>query len=166
VTVYLEIEGRPRKVQLEQNASGAWSAAVDGEPVMADAHLLRPGLLSLILDGRAYRLVLEESPDETAVHLGARRFGYRLGDPRSLRSRRASQDGADGPKTLKASMPGRVVRVLVEPGEAVKAGQGVLVIEAMKMQNEVKSPKDGKLSRLQVKPGDTVNAGQPLAVVE
>lgn len=166
MTVYLEMEGRQQKVQLEQNAGGAWSATVDGQSVVLDAHMLRPGLLSLILDGRAYRVVLEESADETAVHLGARRFAYRLDDPRSLRSRRRGQDGAAGPKTLKASMPGRVVRVLLEPGQSVTAGQGVLVIEAMKMQNEVKSPKDGRVARLQVKPGDTVNAGQALAVIE
>nr|WP_286676414.1 acetyl-CoA carboxylase biotin carboxyl carrier protein subunit [Paracidobacterium acidisoli] len=93
-------------------------------------------------------------------------MAYRVEDPRSLRSRRTHGGGTDGPKTLKASMPGRVVRLLAAKGETVRAHQGIVVIEAMKMQNEVKSPKDGRVTEIHVGAGDTVTAGDVLAVIE
>jgi biotin carboxyl carrier protein len=166
MTIYLEMGGQQRKVRLERDAEERYRVWLDGEPVEADAQLLRPGVLSLILDGRAHRVVLEEAVEETAVHVGRERFAYRVNDPRSLRSRRRGSESGDGPATLKASMPGRVVRVVHAQGDAVAVGQGVLVIEAMKMQNEVKSPKDGTVMQLMVAAGDTVSAGQVLAVIE
>lgn len=166
MTIYLEMDGRQRKVRLEQDAEGCMLAWLDDEPVEVDAQLLRPGVLSMIVAGRAYRVVLEEAVEEMAVHVGRERFAYRVNDPRSLRSRRRGGESGDGPVTLKASMPGRVVRVVHARGDAVAAGHGVLVIEAMKMQNEVKSPKDGTVVQLMVAAGDTVSAGQVLAVIE
>jgi biotin carboxyl carrier protein len=166
VTVYLDIAGALRRVEIACDAAGTYTAVLDGENVALDARVLRPGVLSLLLNGRAHRVVLEETGEETAVHVGRQRFEYRVDDPRSLRSRRARTDSADGPRTIKASMPGRVVRVMVAKGDAVAAQQGLLVVEAMKMQNELKSPKDGKVAQLLVQAGETVSAGQALAVVE
>lgn len=166
MTIYLEMEGQQRKVRVERDAEGRIRTWLDDEPIAVDAQMLRPGVLSLIVDGRAHRVVLEEAVEETAVHVGRERIAYRLNDPRSLRSRRRSGESGDGPATLKASMPGRVVRVVHARGDSVAAGQGVLVIEAMKMQNEVKSPKDGTVAQLMVAAGDTVSAGQVLAVIE
>jgi biotin carboxyl carrier protein len=128
--------------------------------------MLRPGVLSLIVDGRAWRVVLDEDANETAAYVAGRRIAYRVDDPRSLKARRAHTGGADGPKAIKASMPGRVVRVLAQRGETVEAHQGVIVIEAMKMQNELKSPKAGAVVELRVSVGDTVSAGDILAVIE
>lgn len=166
MTIYLEMGGKQTKVQIERDAEGRMTAALDGGPATVDAQLLQPGVLSLIVEGRAYRVVLEEAVEETAVHVGRERFVYRVDDPRSLRSRRRSGESGDGPKTLKATMPGRVVRVLHARGDIVGAGQGVLVIEAMKMQNELKSPKEGTITQLLVQAGDTVSAGQALALIE
>ena len=73
---------------------------------------------------------------------------------------------ANGTLEIKASMPGRIARVLVAAGEAVKAQQGILVIEAMKMQNELKSTREGRVAELRVAAGDKVAAGQVLAVIE
>jgi biotin carboxyl carrier protein len=166
----IEIAGRVRKVEVEPPARGsaAWSVRIDGEPSTADAHLLRPGVLSLILDGRSHRIVLEgaSAPDESTLHHGSRRIPYRIEDPRSLKSRRAHAGGADGPVTLHASMPGRVVRLLASAGDEVKHHQGVVVIEAMKMQNELKAPRGGRITRILVSAGDAVSAGQALAVIE
>lgn len=141
-------------------------AMVNGAAVPVDAHLLRPGVLSLIIEGRARRVVLDEDSAEPQLHIGGERIAYAINDPRSLKARRAHTAGADGPRSIKASMPGRVVRVLAQKGDAVEAHQGVVVIEAMKMQNELKSPKAGKVAELRVAPGDTVAAGDVLAVVE
>jgi len=166
MTIYLEIAGRRRKVQCERDAENRWHVMLDGQAVEVDAKMLQPGVWSLILAGRAHSVVLEEAPDGTAVHVGRTRFPYEMNDPRSLRSQRRSGESGDGPVTLKASMPGRVVRVVHPQGDAVAAGQGVLVIEAMKMQNEVKSPKSGSVAQLLVAAGDTVSAGQVLAIIE
>jgi biotin carboxyl carrier protein len=162
----LEIEGQARQVEiLPGDATGRWQIRIDGQTVEADACLLRPGVLSLLIAGQAHRVVLDKDMDEPALHLGERRVAWQADDPRSLRRRRR-HGGAEGPVTLKASMPGRVVRVLVERGAQVAAHQGIVVIEAMKMQNELKSPKDGRVADVRVAPGDTVGAGQVMAVIE
>jgi biotin carboxyl carrier protein len=163
----IEIAGRLRVIELlPADGQQQSHATLDGQPVEIEAHLLRPGVLSLVIEGRAYRVVLEDDPDEPAIHLAGRRHAYRIDDPRSLKARRAHAQGHDGPRPIKASMPGRVVRILAQPGDTVEVNQGVVVIEAMKMQNELKSPKAGKVAVLRVSPGDTVAAGEILAVIE
>ena len=161
--VEIEIAGRARVVDFTR---GEQTASVDGVAIPVEARLLGPGVLSLIVNGRAWRVILEESASETAVLIGGERIPHSVNDPRSLKARRAHASGADGPRPIKASMPGRVVRVLAQPGDAVEAHEGIVVIEAMKMQNELKSPKQGKVAEIRVKPGDTVAAGDVLAVVE
>ena len=159
----IEIAGRTRTVDFKPEEN---SVEYDGTVFPVETRLLRPGVLSLIVNGRAWRVVLEENADDPAVLVAGERIPYSVNDPRSLKARRAHAAGADGPRPIKASMPGRVVRILAQPGDAVEAHQGIVVIEAMKMQNELKSPKDGKVAEIRVKPGDTVAAGDVLAVVE
>ena len=154
------------RVRVVEYAPGATEVLVDGDSIPIEARELRPAVLSLIVEGRAWRVVLEEDATGPAVLIGGERVAYRVEDPRSLKARRAHSGGSHGPKSIKASMPGRVVRVLAVKGEAVAAHQGIVVIEAMKMQNELKSPKDGVVAEMRVKPGDTVAAGDVLAVVE
>jgi biotin carboxyl carrier protein len=162
----LEIDGQTRQVEIEPaDLPGQWRIQVDGHEVEADAHLLRPGVLSLLIAGQSHRVVLDMEHYEPALHLGAKRIPDRVDDPRSLRSRRR-HGRADGPVTLKASMPGRIVRLLVAKGDTVLAHQGILVIEAMKMQNEIKSPREGRVTELRVSPGDTVASGDTLAIIE
>jgi acetyl/propionyl-CoA carboxylase alpha subunit len=163
VTVWLEIDGTKRRVELPSALlDGAMECVVDGRSVMADARMLQAGVMSLVVDGRQYRCVL----DGDGVLIGGRRFGFEVSDPRSLQGRRGVGVGAAGPRAVKAPMPGRVVRVLVAAGDEVAEHQGVVVIEAMKMQNELKSPKAGKVVRVVVAVGETVGAGDVLVVVE
>ena len=159
----IEIAGKVRVVEYK---AGETTVTVDGEAFAVEAQMLRPGVLSLLLGGRAWRVVLENDSEEPTVHIAGERIPYRIDDPRSLKGRRGRATGTAGPKSIKASMPGRVVRVLARKGETVEAHQGVVVIEAMKMQNELKSPKAGKVAELRVAPGDTVTAGEVLAVIE
>jgi biotin carboxyl carrier protein len=98
--------------------------------------------------------------------VGSARYAVDVQDPRSLRTRRAVAGNEAGPQKLKALMPGKVVRILVREKDEVKAGQAVLVMEAMKMQNEMKSPKDGKVQKMLAAEGSTVNAGDTLAIIE
>jgi biotin carboxyl carrier protein len=168
----VEFEGRVCKLELERlkvdgvEKDDLWRCTLDGEPILFEAHLLSPGVLSLIVAGAAYRIVLEEDALGSAVHIANQRLPYTIEDPRSLKSRRSHGAGADGPKTLKASMPGRVVRVLAQKGDEVAAHQSIVVIEAMKMQNELKSPKAGLVVEMRVNAGDTVASGDVLAIIE
>lgn len=161
----IEIDGKTHRIDVTPAGEGRWTVQLDGEPVEADAHFIRPGVLSLLLQGRAHRIVLDSDLVEPALHLDEHRIPWQADDPRSFQQRRRHA-AAHGPMTLKASMPGRVVRVLVERGDQVAAHQGIVVIEAMKMQNELKSPKEGRVTDLRVVPGDTVASGQVLAVIE
>ena len=101
------------------------------------------------------------------LHLwvGSTRFTAEVRDPRSLRGRARAGDD-HGPRKITASMPGKVVRLLVREGDEVEAGAGVAVVEAMKMQNEIKSPKKGIVQKILVSEGAAVNAGDVLAIVE
>jgi biotin carboxyl carrier protein len=175
VTVWLEIGGKKRRVELGGTVGGGAvdglrECTVDGHAVMVDVRLLEPGVMSLLIPapedaetgGRQYRCVL----DGDGVVIDGRRYGFEVKDPRSLQGRRGAGAGTEGPRPVKAPMPGRVVRLLVEVGEDVEEGQGVVVIEAMKMQNELKSPKAGRVVRVGAGVGDTVGSGDVLVVVE
>jgi biotin carboxyl carrier protein len=164
----LEIHGELRRIELtpDKLPNRFRVALNDGAEQEIEARLLRPGVLSLQIAGKTCRCVLEEGPEGTVIHFAGSRFPYQMDDPRSLKSRRSRTGGHDGPKPVSAPMPGRVVRVLVQKGDEVQAQQGIIVIEAMKMQNELKSPKAGKIAGLRVQPGGTVAAGEVLAVVE
>ncbi|NYF78788.1 acetyl-CoA carboxylase biotin carboxyl carrier protein subunit [Granulicella arctica] len=167
MTVWLQIGGRRRRVELRSSeggdaTSGALACVVDGMPLAVEARLLRAGVLSLIVDGRQYRCLL----DGDVVIIDGQRSAFEAADPRSLQARQGAGAAAEGARAVKAPMPGRVVRVLVNVGDQVEAQQGLVVIEAMKMQNELKSPKAGKVVRIAVAVGDTVLAGGVLVVVE
>ncbi len=163
MTVWLEIGGKKRRVDLPAGAvDGVLECVVDGKPVTVDVRMLQSGVMSLVVEGRQYRCVL----DGDGLLVGEQRFGFEVEDPRSLRGRRAAGGGSAGPRAVKAPMPGRVVRVLVSAGEEVSEQQGLVVIEAMKMQNELKSPKAGRVVRVAVAVDDTVGAGEVLVVVE
>lgn len=161
--VWLEIEGRRHKVELPAGTvSGAVEYVVDGRRTMVDVRVLEAGVMSLVVVGRQYRCVL----DGDWVVIDGRRYGFEVDDPRSLQGRRGGGARADGPRPVKAPMPGRVVRVLVQDGQDVVEGEAIVVIEAMKMQNELRSPKGGRVVRMAVGVGDAVGAGDVLAVVE
>jgi acetyl/propionyl-CoA carboxylase alpha subunit len=119
-----------------------------------------PGVYSVIVDGASYEVRV--AGDEIFVR--GRRFRFETEDPRRWK-RRGAGAGVAGRVAIVASMPGRIVRVLVAEGDEVEAGQGIVVVEAMKMQNELKSPRAGRVTSLAVKPADSVNAGAVLATV-
>ena len=131
-----------------------------------DAVVTRPDVLSVLMDGRSYEIKREQTATDLHLWVGSTRFAVELRDPRSLRSRRDGTGDEKGPRKLLAPMPGRLVRVLVAENTEVEAGQGVVVVEAMKMQNEIKSPKKGVVRKILATQGANVNAGDVLAIVE
>ena len=161
----VKVADRVHRVELEKIESG-WRCKVDGQETLLDAVSTQDGVLSLLLDGKSYEIKQENTGTDFNIVVGGLRFPTQIRDPRSLRSRRGADSGAEGVKKIVAPMPGKVVRILAQPGTAVEHGQGVIVIEAMKMQNELKSPKKGIVKKLTVHEGTAVEAGQSLAEVE
>jgi biotin carboxyl carrier protein len=164
MTYDIFIDGKNHRLDLNQ-VEGRWTCRLDGREIAVDAVLARPDVLSLRIDNKAYEVKCERVGSEMHLWVGSVRFATEVRDPRSFRGRvRAADD--HGPKKLLAPMHGRVVRVLVSQGAEVEAGAGVLVVEAMKMQNEVKSPKKGTVQKILATEGAAVNAGDVLAIVE
>ncbi len=161
----ITIEGQTHRLELER-IEGRWNCKLDGRAVRIDAVLARRDVLSLLVDGKAYEIKRERTPTDTHLWVGPVRYATELSDPRSLRSRKGHGGLDHGPVKLIAPMPGKVVRVLADENTEVEAGQGVIVVEAMKMQNELKSPKKGIVRRIMAGSGAAVNAGDALAVVE
>jgi len=161
----VKVADRVHRVELEKIESG-WRCKVDGQETPLDAVSTQDGVLSLLLDGKSYEIKQENTGTDFNIVVGGLRFPTQIRDPRSLRSRRGADSGTEGVKKIVAPMPGKVVRILAQPGTAVEHGQGVIVIEAMKMQNELKSPKKGIVKKLTVHEGAAVEAGQSLAEVE
>ena len=136
----------------------------DGAECAASVEAPEPGVYSVLLDGRSYEARVEEIAGVLVVFVAGHRFEIEVRDPRRYRRRGAAGGGA-GVQTINAPMPGKVVRVLVSVGDEVETGQGLLVVEAMKMQNEIKAPGAGKVLALAVKEGATVTAGDVLATI-
>lgn len=164
-----EIDGE--RVALEvRREGGRVFAEVGGRRYELEARGLGAGEYLLLHGGRVYecRAGADGGGERGAmeVSVGGRAYGVRLTDPKRLRGAGGAGGEQGGRAQVKAPMPGKVVRVLVEAGQEVEAGQGLVVVEAMKMQNELKSPKAGTVTELHAEPGATVNAGDVLAVVE
>ena len=160
------LAGRTRVVEFtEQN--GAWKISLDGNALDANAVEVAPNIFSVLLNGDSHQIRIAPRPDGTlTLHTGLAEYHAEVTDPRSWRGRRHGAVEAEGRQQITAPMPGKVVRLLVKQGDLVEAGQGLLVVEAMKMQNEIRSPKSGKIEKLFAKEGQPVNAGEVLLWVE
>jgi biotin carboxyl carrier protein len=147
MTVDVSLNGRETNIELPQD----YSIETSG-----------PGTYSVLIEGRSYNAVVL-APG--TIQVNDRIFAVEIFDPRELRSRK-SGNASRGRQDILAPMPGKVVRTLVSSGDAVEPGQGLIVVEAMKMQNEMKSPKAGTVVEVRTKDGATVAAGEILVVIE
>ncbi len=132
---------------------------VDGEAAEVSFERVAEGYYSLLLDGRSVSVVVEASSgDSVRLHLGGRSTEVRVKDERALLLERYGIADADAAaeREVRAPMPGLVLAVLVEEGQAVKAGDGLVLLEAMKMENELRATGDGVVQRVHVEPGDAV----------
>jgi biotin carboxyl carrier protein len=159
------VDGKAHRLELNKAGNG-FTCRLDGQEVHVDAVLPRRDVLSLLIDGHAFEVKREQTANDLHLWVGSTRFAVELRDPRSLRSRKSSAQDEKGPRKIVALMPGRVVRLLVAEQAEVEAGQGIVVVEAMKMQNEIKSPKKGIVRKITAAAGIAVNAGDVLAIVE
>jgi len=159
----VRISGRTRTVELERDTNG-WRATIDGQPA-ADIVEIAPNTLSVLLAGQSHEICVTPSLDgKLKLQTGTQEFSAEVLDPRTWSGRRGGVE-AEGRQQIIAPMPGKVVRLLVKAGDGVEAGQGLLVVEAMKMQNEIRSPKSGTVERVLAAEGQAVNAGEVLCIV-
>ncbi len=160
------IDGNPSPFEWTYEGDSVRFRLADGEELSGSLIEAEPGIYSILLRGHSYEVkVVPAGNGAVYVDIGARHLAVEIIDPRrGATGTRGSR--RDGPQNLAAPMPGRIVRVLAAEGDTVHAGHGLIVVEAMKMQNEMKSPKDGKLIKLNAREGDTVAAGDILAIIE
>ncbi|MBI2816395.1 MAG: acetyl-CoA carboxylase biotin carboxyl carrier protein subunit [Acidobacteria bacterium] len=170
------INGQERFLELTRN--GGVSCTLDGERFEADVIEVKPGMYSLLINGKSFSVSVAPAVEggaapsrngdaqEYTVEAGGERYSVVVRDPkRSARARRAKPT-LEGKQNIVSLMPGKIVRLLVSEGQDVQSRQGVIVVEAMKMQNEIKCPMPGKVQKILVRTGQAVNTGEVLLIVE
>ena len=158
-----QVANNLHEIEIERE-DGLYAMTVDGVRHLVDAQALESGFYSLLLDGKSYEVSVAPDGDAYLVRHGGFETSVQVADP--ARTARQRLGVSEGPQKIESVMPGKVVRVLVEVGDAVVEGQGLVVIEAMKMENEIESPKDGTVTAVDVEPGQAVESGTVLVVVE
>ena len=162
----LEINGRAEEIEIAQSAPECRFQLGAGAMQSALVEIAEPGVYSVLLDGRSYDVYVEDAPGGgLVVDLNGHHFEIEVRDPRAW-SRKAAGQGGTAVQSILSPMPGKVVRVLVAVDDEVVKGQAIVVVEAMKMQNELKANRDGKVLALPAKEGATVAAGELLATIE
>ena len=170
MTYEVEINGRTRTVGVDRSEAG-YVVVVDGQQHAVDVTPIN-GAISLILDnGKSFEVSIAEQPagsGNLTVHVNGRVVSAAVGNARKQWGQRGQDAGATakGPHSVTAPMPGKVVKLLVKPGDQVTARQGVVVVEAMKMENELRSPKAGAVAEVKVGEGTLVEAGTVLVVID
>lgn len=159
--------GETKTVGLEELSENQFEVTIDGATVHVDVARSGRTIYSIIEDGKQFEVMIDER--------GARGFDVLVGgqllhlqayDERSKLLAATAKAVITGPQRVEAEMPGKVVKIVVTAGATVQEGQGVLILEAMKMENEIKSPVDGVLTEISVAEGQTVESGAQLFVVE
>jgi acetyl/propionyl-CoA carboxylase alpha subunit len=161
VKVEVVIDGRAAKLDVDANKLRYQPEGTEAIEREFSIEPMYPGSYSVLIDGRSYDVVAAGGD----VRVNGRVFHVEVFDPREMRGRKNAAAG-EGRQKIAAMMPGKVVRVLVQQGDAVEAGQGLVVVEAMKMQNEMKSPKAGRVIEVKTRADATVAAGEVLMVIE
>jgi biotin carboxyl carrier protein len=160
----LDVTASGRTIRVEVRGSGGrYTVVLDGTPLEVDRVTAGRHFASLLVGGESHDVAVEKRPGGYLVLLPGGAVSVDLAE--AARRTASAPRRANGPFRLTAPMPGRVVRVLAEAGKDVDAGRGLVVIEAMKMENELKSPRAGRVLEVAVREGQAVEAGALLAVV-
>ena len=163
VKAFIEDREQELTVRFE---GGRVKAEIEGRVYDLELREPEPGSYLFLRGVEVHECRVNKAQDGFDVNLHGRSYVVTIVDPKRLRSGQDSDRHHHGLAEIIAPMPGKVVRVQIEVGAIVEKGSGIVVVEAMKMQNEMKSPRAGVVVAINVKPGDTVNAGDVLAVIE
>jgi biotin carboxyl carrier protein len=162
------VGGQERQIEITEVAPDLYQVLIDGQRHELDARPCGPTTWAVLAGTRAWQVEMETTAAGQVSHLGGHAIDVEVLDLRRMRLRRAQEGsaGPDGPAAITAPMPGKVVAVLVKEGDTVVAGQGLIVVEAMKMENELRAPKAGVVRHLKVNVGAAVESGAKLCVIE
>jgi biotin carboxyl carrier protein len=160
----IELNGKSRAVELTRGEKG-FSCSIDGKSVEADIAEVSSGRYSILIGGRSLEVRITPAQDALSATVGGHEYSLKVRDPREWRRKHHGAAASEGRQQIVAPMPGKVIRILAKAGEKIEAGQGVVVVEAMKMQNEVRAPKAGQVEKIFVAEGQSVNAGDALATI-
>jgi biotin carboxyl carrier protein len=160
----LKINNRVRNVTINRAASRD-EISLDGKGIAAEVVEVRTGVFSILIASKVFEARVWAAADGARVAIGGVEYQAQVEDPRQWRRGAAASTGVEGRQKVTAPMPGKVVRILVKSGDKVALGQGLLIVEAMKMQNEIKAAKEGTVEKIIVQEGQPVNAGEILAII-
>ena len=158
------VDGRELRVEVRR-ANGRFSVSIDGRPREVDFEEVGRDFASLLIEGRSYEVGLERHSAGYTVYLPDDRIDVQLADA-ARGSRPVARKPERGPARVNAPMPGKIVRVMAAAGQDVAAGAGLLVMEAMKMENELRAPRAGRVREVQVREGQAVETGALLLVLD
>ncbi len=168
----VEVGGKEQEISVEAAGGGLYRVTRDGVTRVFDARRIsgsaRAATWSLLPEGGGAAALVDVDgvlPDLVVTHQGAS-LPIKISDARRKLAAAVSRPQATGPTLMRSPMPGKVVKVLVRVGDAVKSGQGIVVVEAMKMENELRAPRDGVVKSVPIQEGQAVEAGQTLATIE
>ena len=162
----VRISGRDDRLEWRKNGETCWFRFQSHPERTAQVQCVEPGAYSVLVEGASYDVRVESGGNGVCyVSLAGRRYEVEVRDPRRWTGSAQGRQ-LHGRESVAAPMPGKVIRVLVSAGDRVAAGQGLVVVEAMKMQNEMRAARDGAVAAVHVVSGDTVIAGQVLVVIE
>jgi biotin carboxyl carrier protein len=154
-------------VEIEEIGKSLYRVAIDGNEFLVDGKKTGRTNYSLIVDNRSFEIEVDSAEDEYRVLVDGRNYHVHLVDERRVRVGGGQSDvQLQGRQKVSVPMPGKVIAVLVSEGDSVERGQGLVIVEAMKMENEVRSPIAGEVKEIKVKPGDAVEGGAVLVIVE
>jgi biotin carboxyl carrier protein len=154
-------------VEIEEIGKSLYRVAIDGNEFLVDGKKTGRTNYSLIVDNRSFEIEVDNAEDEYRVLVDGRNYHVHLVDERRVRVGGGQSDiQLQGRQKVSVPMPGKVIAVLVSEGDSVERGQGLVIVEAMKMENEVRSPIAGTVKEIKVKPGDAVEGGAVLVIVE
>lgn len=163
----VEVDGESYALELAVSGADCAYTLTGLSSVTGSASVVEvmPGVFSVLLGARSFTVHLAPNGEQLEVWTGGARRSISLSDTRD-RAPKSKRAAAAGPVEVRSQMPGKVIRVLVAPGDRVEADQGVIVVEAMKMQNEMKSPKTGRVTKIHTREGATVAAGEALIAID
>jgi biotin carboxyl carrier protein len=159
------IQNKSHKLQLEFK-DGRYKINLDDKEYAVDSTVVSDNCLSLLVNGKAFTVYFAEANGKKYVSIGGEQFCIEDAKPEAARASDTGPTGVDEAPVAASPMPGKVVKILVKEGDEVEKGQGLVIVEAMKMENEIKSPVKGKVEKVNFRPGDLVDAAQPILEIK
>jgi biotin carboxyl carrier protein len=160
------IDGKEVRVAVRETGVARYAVTIDGTEHLVDAHQVQSSVWSVLYGETSFEVDVQGKDEEYEVLIAGDCYKFSLMNEQRKALMRSGGKGAAGKAMVTSPMPGKVVKLLVREGEAVKADQGVIVVEAMKMENELKSAVTGKVKEVFVKEGEVVESGAKLLLVE